>query len=82
MMLRHFSDGVKLGQLYPMKKVFGIGWKANVTTACGIAKAFGGKYASFSAFLEVVNSYLGTLNHVNKEDDDWWMLNASFVGSF
>jgi hypothetical protein len=33
MMLHSLGDLVKPGQLYPMKKVYGINWKTNVTTA-------------------------------------------------
>jgi hypothetical protein len=34
MVLCNLGDMVKPGQLYPMKKVYGIDWKANVNTTC------------------------------------------------
>jgi hypothetical protein len=33
MMLHGLDDAVKPGWLYPMNKVYGINWNANVTTA-------------------------------------------------
>jgi hypothetical protein len=47
MMLHNLGDLVKSRQLYPMKKIYGINWKANGNIAQGIVKAYNGMYASF-----------------------------------
>ncbi len=71
MMLHNLGDVVKPGQLYSMKKVYGINWKANVTTTQGIVKACNCKYASFGTLLsEVIDTYLATLEHMNEDQDD------------
>jgi hypothetical protein len=65
------GDAVKPRRLYPMKKINGINWKANVNTTQDIVRACKGKYASFGALVEIIDRYLATLEHVNKEEDEW-----------
>ena len=71
MMLHDLGDVVKPGWLYPMNKVYGINWKANVNTAWGIVKACNGKYDRFGALVKVVDAHLAMLEHMNEDENDW-----------
>ncbi len=70
-MLHDLRVVVKPGQLYPMKKVYGINWKGNVNTTWHVIEVSDDKYVCFGTLVEVVNRYLGTLKRVNQEEDDW-----------
>jgi hypothetical protein len=72
LILHDLGDVVKPARLYPMMKVYGVDWKANAITAWHVIKACNDNYAGLGIFVELVNEYLATLEHVNKDNDDWW----------
>jgi hypothetical protein len=71
MIFNNLGKVIKLGRLYPLKKVYSVYWEANVNAAHHVLEVCGGRYAGLSALVHHVNAYLAWLEWMTDQGGDW-----------